>query len=336
VRRVLLAGMNYRGYDERICRDLETFGKACVQLPFKGKAPNAGYNVPLLGRLTHRLSSVQRREQCEQFVKGDIACALAGGGFDAVLLINPVFLLDRSWIGAQWPPIYAWLMDPVWRYRQFRETIAVAKRTFSYDSLDCASFGLTELPLFSLTSRHSVPFNERETDFCFIGSLYLERAEALNRIIEFCERNGKSYRFVGDFHAFTRLARPLMQRRYPKLFSSFEVTRLTPEECLDSYARSRCVVNFHASGHKGFSMRTFEALSCGANILTELAPSGTLDAHFGSRIIVAESNRTLSDSLLARCLVQPGKAPSPEAVNDLSLRARLAALLTAVGDTVHV
>jgi hypothetical protein len=334
-RRILLAGMNYRGYDTRICSELQAQGFSCTQLAFRGKAPNAGYNLPVLGALAHAFSARGREPHCRAFMN-EIDAQLAAGSFDAVLLVNPVFLLERSWISRPWPATYVWLMDPVWRYPQFKEAIALARKSFSYDAADCARYGLEELPLFSIAARPGLRFAERETDFCFIGGLYLERLPALERIVQFCRQQRRSFRFLGDLHAFAKKARPVIDRLYPALMKSFEISSLSPEQCLDLYSRSRCVVNFHAAGHHGFSMRTFEALSCGANVLTELQPTGVLAEYFSDRLRVLNSGAKLTDELLRRCLEQDGPPPASASLEALGLGKRLDVLKIAIEGTAYV
>jgi hypothetical protein len=329
MRKVLLVGINYRGYDERICREINALGHECRSVPFQGKAPNSGYRVPILSQSLHLVSSLTRRKGCEQFVRGAVADAVSSYDPDALLFINPIFLLDRRWVPATNIPIFNWLMDPVWRYPQFREALSIGSRNFSYDASDCKRYGLQELPLFSVSTTSFAPPADRDIDFCFIGSLYLERVSALARIIQFCHTHGRTFRFAGDMQYFTKLLLPVLKRLFPEVIPAFELTRFTPEQCIDLYARSRCVINFHANGHFGFSMRTFEALSKGSNVLTELKPWGPLAHYFDRQIIVADSPATLTDEKLLACLELPIESKN-EGLETLTLRARLSTLIASM------
>lgn len=335
MRKVLLVGINYRGYDERICREIKALGHECESVPFRGKAPNSGYKVAILSQALHWVSSLDRRKECEQFVRGTVADAVRSYDPDTLLLINPIFLLDRKWLQLPQVPVFNWLWDPVWRYPQFREALSIGSRNFSYDASDCKQYGMHELPLFSVSGASSASPTKRDIDFGFIGSLYPERFASLARIIQFCRQHGHTFRFAGDLYYFTKLLLPILKKMFPAVMPAFEVTRFTPEQCVDLYARSRCVVNFHAHGHYGFSMRTFEALSQGSNVLTELQPTGLLAEHFGRQIIVADRPATLTDEKLRRCLQLQAES-SNEELGTLTLRARLATLIASMEESRSV
>lgn len=335
MRKVLLVGINYRGYDERICREIKALGHECESVPFRDKAPNSGYKVAILSQALHRVSSLSRRKECEQFVRGPVADAVRSYVPDTLLLINPIFLLDRKWLQVPHIPIFNWLMDPVWRYPQFREALSIGSRNFSYDVSDCKRYGLHELPLFSISAASTAPSANRDIDFGFIGSLYPERFASLARIIQFCHEHGRTFRFAGDLYYFTKLLLPVLKRVFPAVMPAFELARFTPEQCIDLYARSRCVVNFHAHGHFGFSMRTFEALSKGSNVLTELQPTGLLAQHFSRQIIVANTPATLTDEKLLTCLELPVESRNEE-LETLTLRARLSTLIASMEESRSV
>jgi hypothetical protein len=324
---ILVAGMNYRGYDERICAEIAAHRIEIEQLKFPGRAPTRLYRSFPVGAMTLALTRLTRQARCEQFVS-ELSRRAMQKTFDVLLLINPVFLLNRDWLRISRMPVYSWFMDPVWRYPQFAEAIAASRQTWSYDPVDCRERGLRYLPLFSLGTGRAIPFDQRDIDFCFVGALYPERIRSLSAVVKFAQASGRRIKMAGSLHQSIRAIRFVWERLFPHIFRDFEEISLSPEACLDIYSRSRCVLNFHASGHAGFSMRTYEALDCGSNVLTELAPTGDLEDTFSERILVARKVSDLTPDLLKRAIsAAPSSDLTQRAMTSLRLPCRVQMLL---------
>lgn len=161
---------------------------------------------------------------------------------------------------------YAW--DSV-RNKPYAKTLdpymlAVA----SFDPGDCEREGYIYVPLYS--EAHAIaPTDRCDIDFLYCATFHSNRPSVMAKLIDESMRADWKLELMLFFHS-----RKLWHLRYlfnPAVWHMGRLLATTPfslDEIAGMTARSRVVIDIHHSGQSGLTMRTFEALSLGAIVLT--------------------------------------------------------------------
>lgn len=180
---------------------------------------------------------------------------------------------------------YAW--DSV-RNKPYAKTLdpymlAVA----SFDPGDCDREGYIYIPLYS--GAHIVaPTSRRDIDFLYCATFHSNRPSVIAKIIHETFRADWKLELMLFFHS-----KKLWHLRYLFNPAVWHLGRLISakafsfNEIADVTARSRVVIDIHHGGQNGLTMRTFEALSLGAIVLTtnDAAPRA-LPPQLRDRVVV--------------------------------------------------
>ena len=138
----------------------------------------------------------------------------------------------------------------------------------SFDPDDCRREGYRYVPLFSSLTANTGA-TPPDIDFFYCATFHSNRPMVLAKVINACERENWRLKLMLFFHSrklwYTRFALHPGVWRLGKLLSS---KPFTLDEIAAATARARVVVDIHHNGQTGLTMRTFEALSLGAVILT--------------------------------------------------------------------
>lgn len=181
----------------------------------------------------------------------------------------------------------------------------------SFDPDDCRREGYRYVPLFSSLPT-DVATTTPDIDFFYCATFHSNRPMVIAKVIDACERENWRLKLMLFFHSrklwYTRFALHPGVWRLGKLFSS---KPFTLEEIAAATARARIVVDIHHNGQSGLTMRTFEALSLGAVILTTnpMALVG-LPEPLHERVVLLDPANTSSS--MAQALVRPRGALAPE------------------------
>ena len=174
---------------------------------------------------------------------------------------------------------YAKTLDPYMR--------AVA----SFDPGDCKREGYMYVPLYS-GARASTPKGRYDIDFLYCATFHSNRPSIISTIVKASLQEDWKLELMLFFHS-----RKLWYIRYLLSPSVWHMGRLivtTPfslDDIADMTARSRVVIDIHHGGQSGLTMRTFEALSLGAIVLTtnSVAREG-LPLQLRDRVVVLDPN----------------------------------------------
>jgi hypothetical protein len=265
-RSVLLIGLNFHNYDQLIAADLNRLGFAVRRLTYRGAVPIikrfqskllvwAFYWLVYLATFPKRLLFVLRFTLTAQRHKPD-----------AIIAVNPSFLIAWLLPLSIKRRMAVWLMDPVTLYPQNGRLLSIPGPRFTYDPKDAERYKAHFLPLFA--DLHTYEKSRQQAKartylFSFVGALYGNRAALLERLAGLADRLDRQVYFGGECVRLTTVKRDLATGRYPRLKTLFHRRRHSHDEIVDIYSQSDFVVNVHNVGHQGLSMRTFEALALG-------------------------------------------------------------------------
>ena len=204
---------------------------------------------------------------------------------------------------------YAW--DSV-RNKPYAKTLdpymlAVA----SFDPGDCEREGYMYVPLYS-GARATAPTNRYDIDFLYCATFHSNRPSVIAKIIDESLRADWKLQLMLFFHS-----RKLWRLRYlftPAVWHMGRLIATKPfslDEIADMTARSRVVIDIHHGGQSGLTMRTFEALSLGAIVLTTnvAAPQG-LPPQLRDRVVILDLDDVTES--MREALAQPREALTDE------------------------
>ncbi|MBN8844747.1 MAG: glycosyltransferase family 1 protein [Sphingomonadales bacterium] len=138
----------------------------------------------------------------------------------------------------------------------------------SFDPVDCELEGYMYIPLYS-GIREVAPTDGGDIDFLYCATFHSNRPSVVTNIIDESLLENWKIELMLFFHS-----KKLWHLRYlfsPAVWHMGRLITTTPfslDEIASMTARSRVVIDIHHDGQSGLTMRTFEALSLGAIVLT--------------------------------------------------------------------
>ncbi|MFK7941518.1 MAG: hypothetical protein AB8B85_01175 [Paracoccaceae bacterium] len=158
--------------------------------------------------------------------------------------------------------------DSVRNKRGMQDLDPLMDRVASFDPEDCAQLGYDYIPLYSAAPRRD-PAPDRACDFFYCTTMHSHRPQMVARLKAIIARRGWSSGFLLFYHS-----RPLwlaIYLRHPQVWGLVREIATTPFSKTDiarATETARVVFDIHHGGQSGLTMRTFEALSLGAVLLT--------------------------------------------------------------------
>lgn len=214
---------------------------------------------------------------------------ISGLNFDRVLLIRGEIV--RPWFIEQLRAVqedcrfvmYQWDSQ---RVVDFAPILPLFDTTLTFDSGDAERLNLVYLPLFYVGDYRIDPdSSSAEHDLTFVGSYHEERYETLKAVRSVCEANGivfASYIYIAwiDY-----LKLKLMGKRSPAR-SDVSFAKLSQQEVVARYRRAASILDIENNKQVGLTMRTFEALATGRNLITTNQLAHHMLPELASRIII--------------------------------------------------
>jgi hypothetical protein len=161
---------------------------------------------------------------------------------------------------------YAW--DSV-ANKPFAKTLDPFLRAVaSFDPSDCEREGYKYIPLYSAATVPEIT-GEPDIDFLYCATFHSNRPQVVATLLKASSNKHWRVRLMLFFHSkelwYSRfLFKPWMW----KMGRLITTQPYTLDEIAEATARSRVVIDIHHHGQSGLTMRTFEALSLGAIVLT--------------------------------------------------------------------
>lgn len=204
----------------------------------------------------------------------------------------------------------------------------------SFDPVDCKDRGYRYVPLFSAVSSPAMDAL-RDVDFFYCATFHSNRPFVIKKVIAASAKAGWALRLMLFFHSkrlwLTRFA------FHPEVWGMRDMFSTKPyslDEIAAATVRAQVVIDIHHQGQNGLTMRTFEALSLGAIVLTTnaMALSG-LPAELCERVVILDINDV--DGSMRQALGRSVGALSPDMAYYLSsdrFLDQITALLLGVDD----
>lgn len=261
-RRILLIGVKFYHYNEEIIRKMESYG---AEVSFYYER-----DTSLMFGLTKFLKK-GKTDRIQHRHYQQILRKIAGKPFDYLLVIRG-YKLQSDFVEAvkQMNPgiktiLYQWDSYKIWDcdYRHLIPAFDVVK-TFDYQ--DAEELSLPYVPTFSTDEFRKLKAVSADFDLFYCGNYTYPRYEFLLALIRFAQQNGYKLhtRLVMTWRYF--LQEQWAGRRLNYRLVSFR--KLTKNEYVDLFARSRVVVDLTSENQAGLTMRTLDALSAGKKLLT--------------------------------------------------------------------
>lgn len=167
----------------------------------------------------------------------------------------------------------------------------------SFDPNDCAEYGLTYIPLFSesvFTQAEQTDKLEKDVDISFCGTLHSNRADWLNAIRRFGDKNRLKVVFYIFFHSRALLfIKSIARPSNASFLSSMSTAGFSKQEIAALFQRSKFVFDIQHPGQIGLTARTFEVLRSGTKLITSNRFSSELPLGLAERVIIVDSAQQL-------------------------------------------
>lgn len=243
----------------------------------------------------------------------EIASQVLHGKFTDVILID-VEVCDTRFVqyltnaGVR---VHLYMWDSAKNKPSYLRYVHLLHGKSSFDSEDCAAYGLTYIPLFAedvFSARHQAlqPIKDRSVDVSFCGTLHSNRAKRIGELVDFAKQHSLTISLMLYFHSRRLLALKSFARisngRFLRVIST---TGYSKQQIFELFSRSKFVFDLPHPGQVGLTARTFEVLRSGARLITfnEKALS-LLPASLSDRVFVI---KTVND---LKCLDFSAACPS--------------------------
>lgn len=241
----------------------------------------------LIYSVTKKLPRALREWIFDRYLSG-ILRRTAALHFDRVLLIRGEIV--RPWfveaLRAMQPDcrfvMYQWDSQ---RVVDFSAILHLFDATLTFDSGDAERMNLHYLPLFYVSDYRIDPdSSQAEHDLTFVGSYHAERYETLKAVRSACKDNGivlASYVYIAwiDY-----LKLKLTGKQAPDR-ADVSFTNLSQKDIVERYRRAASILDIENNKQVGLTMRTFEALATGRNLVTTNQAAQRMLPELSSRII---------------------------------------------------
>jgi len=242
-----------------------------------------------VGKLFLRFAPKALRDQGARPHLEAICTAILGGGYTHVLIVSPEvvtpWLVQRLRLAGLRIVRYGW--DSVRNKPRMAALDSLMDEIASFDPDDCAQFGYQLVPLYS-DALPSGPDPVRGTDIFYCATVHSSRPARVRDLMRVCAKRGWSHDLMLYYHG-----RLLWLIRYGWNHSLWQVFPLVSSTPFDratlvwATRTARIVLDLHHTGQTGLTMRTFEALSLGALVLsTNARGAATLPESLRRRVVL--------------------------------------------------
>ncbi len=262
-KKVLIVGPNFYGYNQSVARAFNTLGYTTKVLNFLD-ADVEGFKEKVLLHLTQNKEKLflKKRINYNTFFKKEYDAYKP----DILFLIKGSILTPETVEYARKNSlVILWMMDSIYRITTSYILRNVVDHIFLFEQTEIpklAAEGITAhfLPLALDESVYYPIESERDIDLLFVGALYPNRIELLNKIIKaFPDKKIKIY---GNLFSPFKKPWKLLFRKNKHIYTNKSVQ---PTELNKLYARSKICLNIHhAQSVGGVNQRFFEILGAGA------------------------------------------------------------------------
>jgi len=264
-KRILFVSPEFFGIDKSIMRVLEDRG-AEVQW-FDERAVKSSFFRALNSvgpQLFHFQSNNYYKKKCAE-IQGDIDIVLVIKG--DMISRETIKLMRSRFQNAE---IVLYLYDSVKNIKGILNKVGLYDEVLSFDPKDCKEYGFKFRPLFcDFEKKQTTKEKETKYDICFYGTMYGDRFGIVNRVQEYCRRQGmKFYSFCflrGKFMALYYWITEKEYRKMQKGMISFEAK--TTSEIADIVESSKIILDANDVNQQGLTIRTLETLMSGKKIL---------------------------------------------------------------------
>lgn len=164
--------------------------------------------------------------------------------------------------------LYMW--DSSKNKANFLSYIDLIEAKSSFDPQDCETFGLKYIPLFGefgLSPNHHI--TQKNIDIYFCGTVHSNRPKIIYQILKFSIEN--KLKFISHNYYHNKFLFFIKSLAYPyglAIFKSVTNKSLSKSKIFESMSLAKFVLDIQHNGQKGLTARTFEALRCGAHLIT--------------------------------------------------------------------
>ncbi len=289
----LVAGHNFYGYSDRICRAFEAAGwEGRVEDVVAPRIRVSPRERVLYRFLPQRLGIRGPLERATARIRADFVARVSAHDAALILFIRPDLLTasDLDEIRAAQPRarLACWLMDPIGRMPGVETLLPRFDAVFLYDAGDLAAARrlnpASHLLVLAFDPEDYSPAAgpvEKRWALTFIGSPSPDRLRLLERVVGDLDLGPGAVRFVvGHWRLVPLIGRRRLHRR-SRLFRDgyLDMETLGHGAIGEIYHRSTLCLNIHQPGTvSGFNMRVFEAAGAGLPQIVERLPG--LGDHF--------------------------------------------------------
>lgn len=311
--KLAIVGPNFFDYLGRLAA---RFGTRGVAAAYFDERPANDTRTKILLRFAPRAA----KERLTRDFHRALTAAILDGGFTHVLFVAieayPAAEIRRLEAAGLHLAGYCW--DSLANKPHMGAIRPLMAAMASFDPEDCARLGFDYIPLYS-DAIAQVPDGPRDIDFFYCASFHSQRPVWVDRLIRAADRHGWRLELRLFYHArwlwlVSNAARP----RLWYLRHRFRTAPWPKPEVDAASERAKVVIDIHHKAQTGLTMRTFEALSQGAVVLTTNAHA--LDAvpeGLGARIVWLDPADV--DGAMATALARPSGPLGPEARHALSV-----------------
>jgi len=258
-----IIGPSFFGYLEDLAQRFQARGVAAA---FYDERPSNTVSMKLFLRLAPTSVKARRTVRgLDQMIQSVIAAGTTHALLVSTEVVTPEAVRQMQAAGIT---VVRYGFDSVKNKPQMQTLDPLVSHIASFDPEDCANLGYHYIPLYS-AAPVSDPAPARDSDFFYCTTMHSNRPVMVRDFQTVIARRGWSSRFLLFYHSkalflATNVARPavwpLVRQISSTPFSQTEIARATQE--------ARVVLDIHHGKQSGLTMRTFEALSLGAVLLT--------------------------------------------------------------------
>ena len=187
--------------------------------------------------------------------------------------------------------IILYLFDSVRNVKGILEKVGLYDKVLSFDPGDCKEYGFKFRPLYcDFEKKQKRKKKEVIYDICFYGTMYGDRFRIVNRVQEYCKRQGmKFYSFCylrGKFMALYYWISEKEYRKMQKGMISFKAK--STAEIEDIVESSKIVLDANDVNQQGLTIRTLETLMSGKKMITTNKDIVNYDFYNPNNILVVD------------------------------------------------
>ena len=164
--------------------------------------------------------------------------------------------------------LYLWIMDPIKLLPEIHQNLHLFDNIFTFQHSDIDFLikfnpNISYLPLFYDDLFFGRTIRKKLLDFIFIGNLYEQRANELNKFCKEAIDSGQnlSIQIYGGFGFLKLFDFIKVKYKYKYLSKYLRFGLVTPRKASSLYAISKVGLNIHVNSQTGLNMRFFELLS---------------------------------------------------------------------------